>query len=192
LIFCHASQDWEVGKEGELATSEPIISMDLEKVFSFPVEKSEDRSMDEKKTIRIAIFDDHQTIIDGYMYMLSNHPDLQVVDTALYGQDVEPMLASQQVDVLVMNVVSPMSTENNTMFPILEFIPKLLHQYPDIHILVVSMMYDGELIRALSKTGISGYVLKSDHDSIKKFASIVRQVANGGIYFSKDAMKFVQ
>jgi DNA-binding NarL/FixJ family response regulator len=148
--------------------------------------------MGKKKTIRIAIFDDHQSIIDGYVYMLSSHPTMQVIDTALYGQDVEPMLAKQQVDVLVTNVVSPMSSEDNTSFPILEIVPKLRHQYPGVHILVVSMMYDGKLIRALSKAGISGYVLKSDHDSIRSLASIIRQVANGGMYFSKDAIQFVQ
>jgi hypothetical protein len=38
LIFCHSSQEDEVGRVGVLATSEPVISTDTETVFSLPKE----------------------------------------------------------------------------------------------------------------------------------------------------------
>ena len=42
--------------------------------------------------VRVAILDDHQSIIDGYVYRLSTNSDVQVVATATYGEDLEPML----------------------------------------------------------------------------------------------------
>jgi two-component system nitrate/nitrite response regulator NarL len=38
------------------------------------------------KKIRVAILDDHQSIVDGYLYRLQNAPDIEVVATAVYGE----------------------------------------------------------------------------------------------------------
>ena len=35
--------------------------------------------------IRVAILDDHQSIIDGFTYRLSMDPEIQIVSTALFG-----------------------------------------------------------------------------------------------------------
>ena len=41
--------------------------------------------------IRVAILDDHQGIIDGYQYRLSGATDIEVVATALYGDEMVSM-----------------------------------------------------------------------------------------------------
>ena len=66
--------------------------------------------------IRVAILDDHQSIIDGFTYRLSMDPDIQIVSTALYGEDLEPMIADNPVDVLLLDVSVPNSPRITTPF----------------------------------------------------------------------------
>src|ERR1041384_5046349 len=115
-----------------------------------------------KSKIRVMIMDDHQSIVDGYLYRLSQTPEIEVVATLAYGEELEPALKKQSVDVLILDVNVPVSSQNPSPYPILHTIPNLLHQYPDLEILVISMFTDRGLIRAIMEVGASGYILKSD------------------------------
>lgn len=137
--------------------------------------------------IRVAILDDHQSIIDGYLYRLNNDPVIEVVATSLFGEDLEPILAGEPVDVLLLDVNVPTSRDNPNPYPVLHLIPELLQRYPNLNVLVISMHDQRTLIKAVVKAGASGYILKDDQNSIKELGAIVRSVAYGGIYFSKQA-----
>ena len=137
-------------------------------------------------TIRVAILDDHQSIIDGFKYRLCSDPDIKIVDTALYGEDLEQMVANNPVDVLLLDVSVPNSAEDRNPYPVLHTIPSLLKEYPGLNILVISMFTQRSLIEALVNVGISGYIFKDD---IQQLDKIVRTVANGGIYFSEGAIR---
>lgn len=137
--------------------------------------------------VRVAILDDHQSIIDGYLYRLSKTTEIEVVATATYGEEVEPLLAKHQADVLLLDVSVRTSPENSNPFPILHLIPKLLQKYPNLCILVISMFAEPGLMRMLVEAGASGYVLKDDQAAFRELGNIVLSVAHGGIYFSKKA-----
>ena len=137
--------------------------------------------------IRVAILDDHQSIIDGYQLRLGNLPDFEIVATACYGEELEPMLAAHSTDVLVLDVTVPASPTNLNPYPILHLIPKLLQRYPTLAVLVVSMHDDRALIQAVIEAGASGYILKDDREAILDLAAVVRTVTHGGIYFSRQA-----
>ena len=144
--------------------------------------------MDTKsRVIQVAIVDDHQPIIDGYLYRLGNAPDIRVVATAMYGEELEPILAQHAVDVLLLDVQVPTSPNNPNNYPILHLTPLLLERYPDLNILVISMHTQNTLIRSLMGVGISGYILKDDVTAIRDLPAVVRSVASGGIYMSKAA-----
>ncbi len=134
--------------------------------------------------IRVAILDDHQGIIDGYQYRLSGAADIEVVATALYGEDLEPILAQNLVNVLILDVHVPISPSNPNPYPILYQIPKLIQIYPELSVLVISMHAQRTLINAIMESGASGYILKEDQASIRELASIVRMIANGGVHLS--------
>jgi DNA-binding NarL/FixJ family response regulator len=136
------------------------------------------------KRIRIAILDDHQGIIDGYLYRLGQVDDIDVTATAAFGEELEPILAQKAVDVLILDVYVPTSPENPNPYPILHLIPRLLAQYPHLEILVVTMHAQRTLIQALMDAGVSGFVLKDDQATIHELASVIRTVAKGGIYLS--------
>ena len=139
------------------------------------------------KKIRVMILDDHQNIVDGYVFRLNQFPQIEVVKTLFFGDDLEPALAKQPVDVLLLDVSVPAGPDNPNPYPILSIIPRLLQTYPDINILVVSMHAERGLIRAVMEAGASGYILKDDQSSARDLGSVVLSVAGGGIYFSPKA-----
>lgn len=137
--------------------------------------------------IRVGILDDHQPIIDGYRYRLSQADDISVVGTISYGDELEPLLSRQPVDVLILDISVPTSPENHNPYPILHVIPNILEHYPELAILVISMHTQRPLIQAVLETGISGYILKEDHASIRELAAIIRTLAEGSVFFSQQA-----
>ncbi len=141
--------------------------------------------------IKVIILDDHQAIIDGYLYRLSNQPDIEVVGTILYGEQLEPLLAKQKANVLILDVSAPSSPDNQNPYPILYIIPKLLTLYPNMAILVISMHNYRTLIRAVMDAGANGYVLKDDQATITELPSVVRTVAKGGVHLSQQAFQML-
>jgi DNA-binding NarL/FixJ family response regulator len=139
--------------------------------------------------IRVAILDDHQSIIDGFIYRLSANPKIKIVGTATFGEALDPMVAKEEVDVLLLDISVPNSPEDRNPYPILHIIPLLLEKYPNLNILVISMFTQHSLIDALVNTGISGYIFKDDQVSIQKLDKIVETIANGGIYYSEGATR---
>ena len=135
--------------------------------------------------LSVAILDDHQAIIDGYLYRLSSAVDLLVTATLMYGEELEPTLERQAVDVLILDISVPTSPDNPNPFPILYLIPKLLERFPDTAILVISMHNQRTMVNAVLEAGASGYILKDDRAAMLDLASIIRLVHCGGIYLSQ-------
>lgn len=136
------------------------------------------------KKIRVAILDDHQSIIDGYIYRLEKDPQLEIVATMGFGDDLEPVLEKTPSDVLLLDINVPTSNENRNPYPILYAIPRLLQAHPNLNILVISMHAERGLIRAVMDAGANGYILKDDQAVLKDLGSVVKSIAAGGIHFS--------
>ncbi|MBI5297414.1 MAG: response regulator transcription factor [Chloroflexi bacterium] len=137
------------------------------------------------KRIRVTIVDDHQGIVDGYMFRLQGNPQVQVVEAIKYGEDIEPGLEAHPTDVLLLDVNLPTSPDNSAPYPILHVVPTLLQTHPDLVILVISMYKERSLIRAVLEAGASGYILKDDTHAIQELGNIIIAIANGGIYMSE-------
>jgi two-component system nitrate/nitrite response regulator NarL len=137
--------------------------------------------------VRVAILDDHQSIIDGYVYRLSKTPEIEIVATANFGEELEALLKKHPADVLLMDVSVRNSADNPNPFPILHVMPKLLQKYPQLAVLVISMFSEPGLLRSLVEAGASGYILKDDQGAFRELGNIVLSVAHGGIYFSRKA-----
>jgi DNA-binding NarL/FixJ family response regulator len=142
--------------------------------------------------ILVAILDDHQGIIDGYLYRLAGAADIEVVATAFYGEGLEPMLAQYAVDVLLLDIQVPTNPDNQNPYPILYLIPKLLQTYPSLAVLVISMHNQRMLMHAVMEAGASGYVLKDDRGAIRELASIIRTIASGGVYLSQSVYQLLR
>jgi DNA-binding NarL/FixJ family response regulator len=137
--------------------------------------------------IRVIILDDHQSIVDGYCYRLSNLPEIQIVGTLTYGSNLEPFLSTTPADVLILDVNVPTAPDNLNPYPILHLIRRLLGLYPELAILVISMHNQRTLIQAVMEAGASGYIIKDDREAIRQLAGIITSVVNGAVFFSQQA-----
>jgi DNA-binding NarL/FixJ family response regulator len=140
--------------------------------------------------VRVAILDDHQSIIDGYIYRLSSTSEIEVVATANFGEELETVLDKHPADVLLLDLSVRTSAENPNPFPILFLVPKLLQKFPDLSVLIISMFSEPGLMRSIIEAGASGYILKDDLSAFRELGNVVLSVAHGGIYFSKKAHSF--
>jgi DNA-binding NarL/FixJ family response regulator len=137
--------------------------------------------------IKVAILDDHQSAVDGYAYRLSSHKNIDVVATANFGDQLEPLLAQNEVDVLVLDVSVPTSESDQNPYPLLYLVPRLRADYPKMAILIISMHKQRTLVRAVMEAGANGYILKDDRQAIMQLGEIVKSVAAGGVYFSEQS-----
>ncbi len=141
--------------------------------------------------IKIAILEDHQSIVDGYSYRLKC-PEFEIVGVALYGEEIEKLLADKKPDVLLLDANVRSSLENPNPFPIIPFVRTALQRQPDLKILVISMLTAGALIEALVDFGVRGYIFKDDENSIRQLPHVIKSVFEGGIYFSPGAWEKVK
>jgi two-component system nitrate/nitrite response regulator NarL len=140
-----------------------------------------------QQNTRISILEDHQGIIDGYLYRLKDEKSLEVTGIARFGEDLEPMLATNPTDILILDIEVPTSRGNLLPYPILQVIPKIKRAHPLVTILVISMHTEIVLVEKLVELGISGYIFKNDNESIMQLPRIIQILTSGGIYFSQGA-----
>lgn len=142
-----------------------------------------------KDKVQVIIMDDHQSIVDGYLYRLSKVPEIEVITALTYGDDLEPALKQHPTDVLVLDVEVPASANNPNSYPILHTIPKLLKEYPNLVILVISMHNDPGLIRAIVDAGAMGYILKNDSSKIQELGKWILSLVKGEPCFSDKILR---
>lgn len=134
--------------------------------------------------LRVAILDDHPLTLDGYRYRLGQARDIAIVSYARYGNELEPRLAEQPVDVLILDVSVPTAPDNDNAYPILSLLPVILDRYPELVVIVISMHAESGLIKSVMRAGASGYILKEDQETLDKLAEVLRAVAKGDVYLS--------
>jgi two-component system, NarL family, nitrate/nitrite response regulator NarL len=131
-------------------------------------------------TIRIAIVDDHQIVIDGIMALLNGHEELEVVAIDTSAPNMLKRMSGIQVDLLLTDIMMPEMNGN-------EFATEVRKKYPDIKILALSMSGQGELVDGMiNNADINGYVLKNI--SKQDLLHAIRKIAAGGIYFSDEVL----
>lgn len=140
-----------------------------------------------EKLVRIVILDDHQSIVDGFIYRLMTSSQIQIMDNAAYGEQLLPMLRKNQVDVLLLDLSVPTSAENPSQFPMIFKLKEVKREFPQIKIIIISTFKERGLVKAAIENGVNAYIFKDDQASIQQLARIVMIVAGGGNYFSSEA-----
>lgn len=137
--------------------------------------------------INISILEDHQGIIDGYLYRLEGQENLNIAGIARFGDDLKDILEKNPTDVLILDIEVPTSATNPNPFPILSHIPGIKTKYPKLAILVISSHTQQVLVERLFDLGIRGYIFKNDYDAIEHLVEIIMTISKNGVYFSQGA-----
>jgi DNA-binding NarL/FixJ family response regulator len=141
--------------------------------------------------ISLAILEDHQSIIDGYLYRLGKYAHIEVPVIATTAAELEALLAAHRVDVLLLDVNVPIAPDDPNPYPILHFIPKWLQKYPRIAVLVISVHKSGTIIKSVMQAGASGYICKDDNATIQNLGAVIQTIASGGMYLSEQPRRYL-
>ena len=144
-----------------------------------------------KKKINVAILDDHLIIADGYKYRLEKDETISVIASVQYADELMPMIESNEIDVLILDVGVPISKTNSNNYPIITVVQEIKELYPKILILVISMHNQRSLINGLMRAGASGYIVKEDSQNIRNLNNIVTAISTGGVFFSQDTYELL-
>ncbi|OON68007.1 response regulator [Hymenobacter sp. CRA2] len=120
--------------------------------------------------IRLMLVDDHTIIRDGIQALLADIPDFQVVGQARNGRELLDTLPDTPADVVLMDLNMPEMSG-------FEAIPLLRAQFPDVRILILSMLDHEKYVHQVLEAGALGYVLKNA--SKEEIVHAIRMVAGG-------------
>jgi DNA-binding NarL/FixJ family response regulator len=130
--------------------------------------------------IKILIADDHRLVIDGLLLMLAEVPDLQCVGEAANGRETLDLLEKTAVDVLLLDLNMPEMDGLECC--------KLVHErHPNVRVLVLSMMRELSLVKAMLKQGAAGFLLKNAGKD--EVLEAIRTVAEGKQAFSAEVLQ---
>lgn len=143
----------------------------------------------DRPPIRVALVDDHPRMLSQLRQELSQEPDIQIVAEGGSGADLERIMESNSLDVLVLDLHLPLSPQGDPSlgrFATVTGIRRLLSSRPNVQVVIFSGETEPYMISAVLEVGCLGYVVKNDPDNL---APIIRQVAQGQRYLSKTAQR---
>lgn len=130
--------------------------------------------------ISISIVDDHRMFSDGLKSLLEQSSALEVTSQFENGQSLLDAFESQVPDVVLMDINMPGIDGIQTM-------SKLLENFPDARVVMLSMLNDHEHINLAMEEGAYGYVLKNA--GREELLKVINKVHDGDKHFGEEAMK---
>ena len=126
--------------------------------------------MNQEKTIRVVLADDHTVVRKGICEFLEEEDDIQVVAEATTGVEAIAATLGHDPDVAILDIQMPEMTG-------VEAARQIKEKAPHVQILVLTAYDDDPYIFAMLQAGASGYVLKNAPSD--ELIRAVRSVAQG-------------
>ena len=124
------------------------------------------------KKISVLLVDDHSLVRRGFRRILEDAPDIAVVGEASDGAEAVRLAAQLHPRLIVMDCALPgMSGLDATR--------RILHKFPEIAILMLSMHSEDTWVHQALDAGARGYILKSAVDM--ELVTAIRRVVEGEI-----------
>ena len=124
--------------------------------------------------IKLAIGEDHQSLIDGISLLLAEQEEIKLVCTANDGEDLVTQVLKYQPAVVITDIRMPKMDG-------IEATKHIKNQLPDTGVIAFSMFDQTEAIKQMLDAGASGYVLKNS--SLETLKQAIQRVASGETFF---------
>ncbi len=123
--------------------------------------------------IRLAIAEDHQSLIDGIQLLLEYEDGISIVGTANDGVTLLEIVERKQPNVVLTDIRMPKMDG-------IEATKQIKKKYPSINVLAFTMFEQIEAIQQMMQAGASGYILKNS--SLKEVYHAIQTVSKGETY----------
>ena len=125
--------------------------------------------------IKVAIADDHKIFRKGVILSLRQYTNIKFVLEAENGEELLNGLPENQPDVILMDLRMPLKDG-------IEATKIVSKNYPNIHIIVLTMYEDERFVSHLMENGANGYLLKSAEPS--EIRKAIQEVMSRGYYLN--------
>lgn len=123
--------------------------------------------------IRIVVADDHTIVREGVRLLLDAQADMEVVGEAADGQQALTQVRKLKPDIALIDISMPVLNG-------LEATRAIKYEFPQIHVIVLTMYESDEYFFQVLDAGASGYVLKKAASA--DLASAIRSVHAGDVF----------
>ena len=127
--------------------------------------------------IRLVIVDDHHLLRAGLSQYFETQPGVEVVAEAANGEELLKKLRTIPADLLLLDMSMPGLSGTN-------LITRIKNLYPALHILVLSMHDEVQIVLSAMKAGASGYIVKDC--SPKILLEAIKKVMTTGKYLDPE------
>lgn len=125
--------------------------------------------------VRILIADDHFIVREGLKQIVSDVPDLVVVDEASDGQEALNKAVAGSFDIVILDISMPVKGG-------LDVLRELKLQKPDSNVLILSVHPEEHYAMRVLKAGASGYLTKESAPD--ELVMAIRRISQGRKYIS--------
>ncbi len=134
-------------------------------------------TLQENDVIKVIIVDDHTIIRDGIKALMRDNDEILIVGEASNGKELIEILPELAADVILMDINMPeMDGFETTGY--------MREKFPDIKVLVLSMLDHENYIAKAFDAGATGYLLKNT--GREEMVCAIKIIANGGRYLCSD------
>lgn len=128
-----------------------------------------------KNNIEVVVADDHQLFRQGLKSLLEMEDNLKIIGEAKTGREAIELVQDKEPDVVLMDIKMPrMNGVDATR--------KIKEEYPDIHVLMLTVFDDESHILDAIQAGASGYFLKAR--PIDELTGVIKKAYDGKIDLS--------
>ncbi len=124
--------------------------------------------------IRLAIAEDHQSLIDGIKLLLNYEEGISIVGTANNGEELMKIVRLKRPNLVVTDIRMP-KMDGITATKLIK------KEFPEIKVLAFTMFDQLEAIEQMLDAGASGYILKNS--SLNEVHDAIIKVSKGETYF---------
>jgi DNA-binding NarL/FixJ family response regulator len=126
--------------------------------------------------------DDHQLVRDGIKALLIGAENLDIIGEASTGKECFEKIAQNQPDILIMDISLPDTTG-------IEITKRVTVEYPEMHVLILSMYTNEDFIFNSVKAGARGYLPKNT--SREELLNAIHAIFEGEEFFSDSISKIM-
>lgn len=130
--------------------------------------------------ITVMVVDDHELVRSAVEHLINGQEGLHVVGTARSGEDALQLLATTEVDVLLLDINMPGIGG-------LETGRRVLRKHPNTKIIALSVYDQGPVPQQLLRLGVHGYLAKSC--PVSEMIQAIRQVQQGKRFVSSEVAR---
>ncbi|MGN6164828.1 MAG: response regulator [Flavisolibacter sp.] len=133
--------------------------------------------------ITVIIADDHPLIRQGFVSILNDAPEIQILAVVENGA----MLVAAAIALNPMVIITDIKMPGMDG---MEATAIIKQKCPHIYVVLLSVFDDDTLVKEMLLLGVSGYLLKNARD--KELLAAIKTVAAGGVYYCKEIEKKIE